>query len=203
MEKIIVVGGLRNKNPSAKVLEGRQVIKGLTDNPLFTDAEDVVAALTEASDKLNTAIGKKNTTVINEREAVFGDEYKRAVMYVQSKLAGVNPDIARIMVASAKLKCKKAGKPEPALLSVTKSEEAHTNDLKRIAYVNEKNKKVAAAYIWRKMEGALDVSKMKVFLTSTDAWVYDNNVTEGVVTWYDVATVKGMVQSEFCPAVKG
>ena len=59
MEKIIVVGGLRNKNPSAKVVEGSQVIKGLTDNPFFTDAEDVVDKLTKATNKLSTAIGKK------------------------------------------------------------------------------------------------------------------------------------------------
>jgi hypothetical protein len=202
MEKIIVVGGLRNKNPSAKVVEGSQVIKGLTDNPFFTDAEDVVDKLTKATNKLSTAIGKKKTTVINEKEGVFNDTYKLGVMYVQSKILGVDPDIARIMVASANLKCKKVGKHEPELLSVTKSNEAHTNDLKRIAYVNEKNKKVEAAYMWRKCEGAFAEEKMKLFLVSTDAWVSDKNVTEGVVTWYDVATVKGVKQSAFCPAVK-
>ena len=122
---------------------------------------------------------------------------------MQGKILGVNPDTAKVMVESARLKWKKKGKPEPPLLGVTKSEAAHTNDLKRIAYVNEKNKKVPAGYIWRKCEGAFVEENMRQFLVSTDCFVSDGNVTEGVITWYDVATVKGVTQSPFSPAVKG
>jgi hypothetical protein len=203
MEKIIVVEGLGKLNPAAKALEGAQVITGLTDNTFFPDCVAQVADLTTATSKLNAAILLKDATIIAQRVSSFEAFYKNCTMYVQSKLVGIDPEIAKIMVESANLKWKKTGKYEPPLLGVKKGTADHTNDLKRIAFVNSKNKKVPAAYIWRKGEGAFVEENMKQFMVSTDCYVSDTNVTPGVITWYDVATVKGSTQGPFSPAVKG
>jgi hypothetical protein len=203
MEKITVVEGLKGLNPAAKAVEGEQVIDGLTLNAFFPDCVAQVADLTTAKENLVTAVLAKDAIIIAQRVSVFEGAYKICTMYVQGKIIGIDPDVAKIMVASARLKWKKTGKREPPLLGVKKSTEEHTNDLKRIAYMNEKNKKVPAAYIWRKMEGDFVEASMKQFMVSTDCFVSDNDVTPGVITWYDVATVKGTKQSDFSPAVKG
>jgi len=154
MKKVKVLLDFIRPSVPVKIVNGRNVVNGLTGNPLFTTPDVAVTLITDATDLLESSYAvaqtgrPEDTAKMHKNELAWEKLMRKEAMYVDRIADG---DEATILSSGFSI----SHQPTPPLrpeFSVKAGELPGSVMLRRKAYPG------AAAYLWQKCIGAIPVN---------------------------------------------
>ena len=196
---IEVLDGLTGKNASDKVTYGGLIKTGFTDNAYFTDATDLMAALTLAITNLIAANKTGVADTIKPVEVQFDNKVKLVVLYVQGKITGIDDVTATTMVHSVNLGTKAKTAKSIKDFSAREGKEDGTMSVRKVIPTELKKKNICFIFqICTDPSSEDNWGKPKV---SNNATVIFKGLISNTRYYFRVAIVVGDEQGEFSDVI--